>query len=146
MSARVTGANSSQAPLGEIARHFFVAQQRAQMAFHAGAVFCHEKIAAWLEKIFGVTPGRTDERNSASESFEWTNSGNTRESIYVRTTRHMQRYPETREDFRHTVIGQPAAVGDSRIAQHAERSLRVADAEYLRAQPKAFNRFNQELL
>ena len=125
MCARVPSVHCVHAVRGNAMCHFFVAQQRAQMAFHFGAVFCHEKIAAWLEKIFGVTPGRTDERNSASESFEWTNSGNTRESIYVRTTRHMQRYPETREDFRHTVIGQPAAVVDAGLAKPGQG--RVAD-------------------
>src|SRR5438045_1134760 len=90
MSARVTGPNGLQAVLREIAHHFFVAQQRTQMPLHVGAVFCDEKIATWLEKIFGVMPGRTDERNSASESFERTNGGDTGKEIYVRATRYMQ--------------------------------------------------------
>src|SRR3954452_7693884 len=146
MSARVTRANSSHAMFREIAGHFFVAQQRTQMPFHTGAVFRDEKIAAWLEKIFGVTPRRTDERNSASESFERPNRGNAREGIYIRTTGNMQRHPKTREDFRHAVIRHPTAVRNSGVVEHVERCLRISNPENCRAEAKRFNRFNQDLL
>src|SRR4029078_7805786 len=140
MSARVTGANASKAVPGQIARHFFVTQKREYLPLHVGAVFCYEKIAAWLEKIFGVMPWRTNERNSASESFKRTNGGNAQEETYVRTQRHTPRHPKTRKNFRNAIIGYPAAVRNSRIAQHIQRYLRVTHAENLAAQAKAFNR------
>src|SRR5215211_4067922 len=115
------------------------------MPFHVGAVFRNQKIAAWLEQFFGVVPRRTDERNATGERFEWTDRWDSRQEIYIGTPRHVQCDSKTRKDFRHTIVRQPTAVGNSRFAQHLQRVLRIPHAENLRAKAKRFDGLDQEL-
>src|SRR6266513_828509 len=57
----------------------------------------------------------------------------------------MERNPEVGEHIRHTVVWQPTAVGNSSIPQQLERLLRVTHPENFGAQPKRFDRLDQEL-
>src|SRR5437868_10438228 len=145
MCARVPSVHCVHAVRGNVMCHFFVAQQRAQMAFHFGAVFCHEKIAAWLKQVFAVVPWRTHEWNPARERFEWANRRDSRQEPCIRSAWHVQCDAEARECFRHAVIRQPAAIANSRIAQHVECVLRITYTEDFGAQPKSLDGFYEEL-
>src|SRR5205823_5478745 len=104
MSAGVPPPYCLQPVLGQVVRHFFVAEQSAQMPFHFSAVLCDQKIAPRFKQFFSVVPRGTDERNTARERLERANRRDSRQQIDVRATRHMQRNSKPSEYIRHTIV------------------------------------------
>src|SRR5205823_12381632 len=97
MGAGVPPPYCLQPVLRQLMRHFFVAEQSAQMPFHFSAVLCDQKIAPRFEQFFAVAPRGTDERNTARERLERANRRDSRQQIDIRPTRHMQRNPKAGE-------------------------------------------------
>ena len=63
MGTGMSGANGLETVLGEIARHFFIAQQRAQMAFHFATISGDQEIAARFKDRPVVVLGMNTDAN-----------------------------------------------------------------------------------
>src|ERR671936_552703 len=144
MCTGVAGANGCQPMFNQVARHFFVGQQSAQMLFHLRAVSCDEVIASGLKQLLDIGPRRTDEWNTAGECFKRANCRNPGEQLNVWPPRNMNRDFDPRETLRHTVVRQPTAVADAGIPKQLECVLWITNAEYLCAEAERLDRFNEE--
>ena len=144
MGAGMARAYGLQTMRSHGARHIFVRQQGLQMPFHLAAIARDQVVAAGLEEMLAILPGRRDHRNAACQRFEHSNRRDPGQRAGVWPPRDMHRGPVSREDFRHAVVGQPAGVFNSRACQHIQRAGRIPDPVDARAQAQRFHRLDQE--
>src|SRR5437868_2909820 len=96
--------------------------------------------------MFRVVPRRTDERNTTSKSFEWTNCWNAWKIRDVWPPRNVQRHARAGKDLRHFVVRQPAAISNASFGERCDRFLRIANSVDLSVQLQVFYWFDEKLL
>src|SRR2546423_2137695 len=96
--------------------------------------------------MFRIVPGRTDKRNTASESFERTNCGNARKIGDVWPPRNVQRHTRSSKDFRHFIIRQPASISNSGSGERRDRLFRIANTVDFSIQLQVLYWFDEKLL
>src|SRR4051794_27453531 len=146
MAAGVPREDRFKAADGEFFGECLIVEDGAKMFAHLGAVSRDEVIDAGPEESFGILPRRADEGDSASECFKGTDRGDAWQLSRVRAAGHVHGYAETREEFGHAEVGQPAAVLNAGGGECLLRGFRVADPKYFRVEVQRFGRLDQELV
>ena len=87
------------------------------MALHLAAIVRDKVILSRSEQVLAIFPGSRNERDAARERFEDTNRGYSGQRAGVRPPRNVNGDAIAREDFRHAVIREPAAILDTGARQ-----------------------------
>src|SRR4051812_34315532 len=99
MGAGVARTDRLQSVLRQLLPQLGSREHASQVAHHFLGISGDEKIASWMEQLFGIIPWGADQRNATGERFENPNRRNPRQGFDVGRTRNMHRGFELREDF-----------------------------------------------
>ena len=104
------------------------------------------KVLADAEEVFGVVPRGADERDAAGEGLERADRRDARQRLGVGPTGHVDRHTVSGERLGDEVVGQVAAVVDTRVGEGGPCFVGVSHAVDGGGEAELFHRLDEELV
>src|SRR5205807_1708651 len=115
------------------------------MGRHLRAVARKKEIESGAKKALAIFPWRRNQRNSTGQRLERPDGRNAWKRLHVRPPWNVHRDAVAGENFRHTIIGQPAAVFDARGSKLPQSILGVSHTVHAGLEPQSFDRLDEKL-